>query len=175
MSSLSYPIGKFKKPLLIKSDHIKAWITEVETLPKRFRNVVKDLTEEQLDTPYRPGGWTVRQVIYHLPDSHMHSYIRSLWALTEDRPEIKAYNEVAWADLPYIDQVEIQTSLDLLHMIHKRWVVLLKSLSKSQLERSFVHPADAKSYTLKEVVGIYAWHGNHHLAHIQQLIIRQGW
>ncbi len=175
MESLSYPIGKFKKPLLIKQEHVDQWITEIEALPNQFSNLVTGLSNEQLDTPYRPGGWTVRQVIHHVPDSHMNSYIRFHWALTEDKPVIKAYNEAAWADLPYIQELEIQTSLDLLSIVHKRWVILLKSLTKTQLERTFIHPDDNKSYPLKEVLGSYAWHGNHHFAHVANLIEKEGW
>ena len=175
MESLSYPIGKFKKPLLIKAHHIEVWIDEIVSLPERFSASVTQLTDSQLDTPYRPGGWTVRQVIHHVPDSHMNSYIRFHWTLTENNPKIKAYNEAAWANLAYLDDVAIQTSLDLLSLIHKRWTVLLKSLTRTQLDMTFVHPDDNRSYPLKEVIGSYAWHGNHHLAHIERLKERQGW
>lgn len=175
MQSLSYPIGKFKKPLLIQPEHVEGWIKETENLPSKMAHAVKGLNETQLNTPYRPGGWTVRQVIHHVPDSHMNSYVRFHWTLTEETPKIKAYDEAAWASLPYIQEVDIETSLDLLDLIHKRWVILLKSLTKAQLDRTFIHPDDNKAYTLREMIGAYAWHGNHHLAHIEKLKEREGW
>ncbi len=175
MQSLIYPIGKFKKPLRIRPEDVKEWIQEIEDLPFRMSSAVEGLNQDQLNTPYRPGGWTIKQVIHHVPDSHMNSYIRFHWALTEDNPKIKAYNEALWAELPYLKDVDIQTSLDLLSIVHKRWVILLKSLTKGQLKSSFIHPDDEKMHTLKEMIGVYAWHGNHHLAHIEKLKEREGW
>ncbi len=165
--NLSYPIGKFEKPNQIDQKTIERWIDQIATLPARFRKAVEGLSPEQLDTPYRPGGWTIRQLIHHVPDSHINSYIRFHWTLTEETPKIKAYNEAAWADLPYLKTLDIQTSLDLLSIVHKRWVELLKSLTPDDLERSFIHPEDNQSYPLREVIGMYAWHGEHHLAHVK--------
>ena len=132
------------------------------------------LTSSQLDTPYRPGGWTVRQVVHHVPDSHLNSLVRFKWALTEDRPTIKAYDEKGWAALPDYQVIPIAHSLDLLESLHVRWVGLLRNLSWTQLQREFVHP-ESGPVSLAETIGAYAWHGQHHLAHIQHLIEREGW
>ncbi|MFY0591126.1 YfiT family bacillithiol transferase [Roseivirga sp.] len=173
--NLSYPIGPFVPPENISSAQIAVWIQEIEELPAKFHSAVSDLSAEQLNTPYRPEGWTVRQVIHHLPDSHIGSYCRFHWALTEDNPTIKAYDEKAWANLSYQNNVPIESSLGMLDHIHARWVVLLKNLSDGDLEKTYVHPEDGKSYILREVVGMYAWHGNHHLAHVVNLKKRMNW
>lgn len=166
MENLRYPIGKFSRPEKLNQGIITNWINQIETLPERFRKEAEHLSPLQLDTAYRPGGWTIRQLIHHVPDSHINSYIRFHWTLTENAPKIKAYNEAAWAELPYLKTLDINTSLDLLSIIHKRWVQLLKSLTQDDLKRSFIHPDNNQSYPLREVIGMYAWHGEHHLAHI---------
>jgi len=173
--NLSYPIGKFQKPEIIDTKQIAIWIDSIESLPERISDEVKNLNTEQLDTPYRSGGWPVRQVIHHVPDSHINSYIRFHWTLTEENPKIKAYNEAAWAELSYLKALDIQTSLDLLSIVHKRWVALLRSLKEADLDRTFVHPEDNNQYALREVIGMYAWHGEHHLAHITNLKNRMNW
>ena len=172
-TDLRYPIGKFSLSGEVIPDRVGAWIDDLAALPDDLRQTVSPLTDGQLDTPYRPGGWTVRQVVHHLADSHMNSYIRFKLALTEDRPVIKAYDEKTWAELP--DSREpIAPSLDLLAALHCRWVDLLRSLSWAQLQREFVHPESGDS-KLAATVGIYAWHGRHHLAHIDRLAEREGW
>ncbi len=171
---LRYPIGEFAPPDTITAEQVNAWIDEIAALPRALRRTVTPLTEHQLDTPYRPSGWTVRQVVHHVPDSHLNSLIRFKWALTEDRPTIKAYDEKGWAELPDYATVPIAHSLDLLETLHVRWVGLLRSLGRTQLQREFVHP-ESGPVSLAETIGVYAWHGRHHLAHIERLIERKGW
>jgi len=171
---LRYPIGEFAPPETRTPDQVAQWIDEIAALPAALRRTVTPLTPNQLDTPYRPGGWTVRQVVHHVPDSHLNSLIRFKWALTEDRPTIKTYDEKGWAALPDYRVVPIAHSLDLLETLHVRWVGLLRSLSWSQLQREFAHPESGPS-SLAGTVGAYAWHGRHHLAHIERLIEREGW
>lgn len=170
---LRYPIGKFSPPDTVTAERVNRWIDDIGTLPADLRRVVCTLTNEELDTPYRPDGWTVRQVVHHLPDSHMNSLVRFKWALTEERPLIKAYDEKGWAALPDC-RGSIDRSLDFMEALHARWVDLLRSLSWTQLQREFVHP-ESGAATLAATVGLYAWHGRHHLAHIERLIEREGW
>ena len=170
---LRYPIGRFAPVENVAPARVQAWIDDIAALPADLRRTVEPLTDGQLDTPYRPGGWTVRQVVHHLPDSHMNSLVRFKWALTEDRPLIKAYDENGWAALPDC-RGPIGHSLDLLAALHARWADLLRSLSWTQLQREFVHP-ESGAVKLAVSVGDYAWHGRHHLAHIQRLIEREGW
>lgn len=170
---LRYPIGEFSPPVPITQADVERWIDDIAALPADLRKTVSALTDSQLDTAYRPDGWTVRQVVHHLPDSHLNSFIRFKWALTEDRPVIKAYDEQGWALLPDCRQ-PIRHSLDLLDALHRRWVDLLRGLSRAQLQREFVHP-ESGAATLAANVGAYSWHGRHHLAHIEQLIEREGW
>lgn len=172
MNDLRYPIGKFTPPPTITTENLEQWIETIATLPSRLRKTVDGLSEEILSTPYRPGGWTVRQVVHHVADSHMNSYIRFKWALTEDSPTIKAYDEVAWAILPDGKQGPIEVSLKLLESLHARWVLVLKSMTPDQLARTFTHPATGKSTRLDYNVGMYAWHGEHHLAHVTKLLER---
>ncbi len=173
MEKVKYPIGEFSHTGPITSAMISAWIDEIAALPDEMRAAIRDLTPEQLDTPYRPGGWTLRQVVHHVADSHLNSYVRFKWALTEDRPAIKTYFEERWAELPdYREPLEL--SLDFLELLHKRWVVLLRSLDEAALSREFVHP-DSGLVSLAKNVGIYAWHGRHHVAHITTLRERMGW
>ena len=172
-TDLQYPIGRFTPVDPATPDQVRAWIDDIAMLPSDLRRTVEPLTDSQLDTPYRPGGWTVRQVVHHLPDSHMNSLIRFKWALTEDRPVIKPYDEKGWAVLPDCG-VPIAHSLDLLDALHSRWVDLLRSLSWPHLQREFVHP-ESGAVTLADTIGVYAWHGRHHLAHIERLVAREGW
>jgi hypothetical protein len=170
LEELKYPIGKFDRPQRITLETINRWIDEIEHLPLKLRKAVEGLTEKELDSPYRPGGWTIRQVIHHLPDSHMNSYIRFRWALTEDKPTIKAYHEDRWAELKDARTANIEISLILLEALHMRWGILLRSLSLEDLNKSFIHPESGKTIKLDENIGIYAWHGKHHLAHIENFI-----
>ena len=172
--NLRYPIGRFEPPFEIDQDYIEEWISDIETLPADLRRTVQGLTDTQLDTCYRPGGWTIRQVIHHLPDSHINSFMRFKWALTENRPEIKTYSEDRWAELPDYSVAPVSVSLDLLEALHRRWVALLRSLPQQDLAREFMH-SEAGPGDLAETIGSYAWHRRHHLAHIQETIRREGW
>lgn len=175
LEKLKYPTGKYISPEKIKKSEVKRWIREIDKLPKRLKDAVKNLTEEQLDTPYRDGGWTVRQVIHHLADSHLNSQARFRLALTEDNPTIKPYLESKWAELSDAKTAPVKYSLDLLRNLHKRWVMLLKTLDKDQLKRTFFHPEHQKNVSLEATIGLYAWHCNHHLAHITELKKRKNW
>lgn len=170
---MKYPVGKFEYKEEITNSVTKDWIKEIEDLPRLLQAAVKDLDNEQLDTPYRSGGWTVRQVIHHLADSHINAYVRFKLALTEEQPVIKPYEEKKWAELPD-NKLPIHISLSLLESLHKRWTDLLKSLSEADLERTFFHP-ESGEVSLGENIGIYAWHGRHHLAHITSLCNCKGW
>ncbi|NNK72699.1 MAG: putative metal-dependent hydrolase [Flavobacteriaceae bacterium] len=175
LEKLRYPIGKFEPPNPISEDQIVEWIKTLEAFPGKLEELVINLNDSQLDTPYRPGGWTIRQVVHHLADSHTHSYIRFKWALTEDCPVIKYYYEQRWAELEDAKTSSINLGLDLLRSIHNKLVYLLKSLSEADLNKSFVHPEYNKEIPLKTNIGIYAWHCEHHYAHIKNLLNRKGW
>lgn len=164
---LKFPIGKFNPPKEITPQHVEEWITSIETFPERFTAVAKMLSDKQLDTPYREGGWTARQVIHHVPDSHVNSYIRFKWALTEDSPTIKAYNEAAWAELADTKNQPIELSLDFLKVVHAKLTILLRSISPEQLKSTFTHPESGNKITLDSNIGGYAWHGDHHLGHLK--------
>lgn len=172
---LRFPIGKFQAPEAFSQEQIQSYIQTIEQAPALYEAAVNGLSEEQLNTAYRPEGWTVRQVIHHVPDSHMNAYIRFHWTLTEEHPTIKAYNEADWAALPYLKDVPVEHSLSLLRSIHARWSILLKNLSTKDLERTYVHPEYGKVFSLKTVLALYAWHCKHHLAHITSLKERMGW
>lgn len=174
LEKLKYPIGKFSYPGEVSMQQAQQWIGEIESLPLRLQNVVSQLSEKQLDTPYRPGGWTVRQVVHHIGDSHMNSLIRFKWALTEDTPTIKPYDEVGWANTAEYNAVSVSDALDFLILLHKKLVALLRSLDEADLQRSFNHPVSG-TVKLGKNIGLYAWHGNHHLAHINELCHREGW
>lgn len=175
MSDLRYPIGKFAVEGEITAERRAGWIAEIAEVPAQLRAAVKDLTELQLDTPYRPGGWTVRQVAHHLPDSHLNAYIRFKLALTEDSPTIKPYAEARWAELPDTAGTQVGVSLMLLEALHRRWVVLLRAMDEAQWARAFFHPEQEKLLRLDGILAMYAWHGRHHLAHITTLREREGW
>jgi hypothetical protein len=172
---LQYPIGKFEIPTTITQNHIESWISILEHFPNRLEHLVKHLTENQLDTPYRPNGWTVRQLVHHISDSHHHSYSRFKWALTEDKPIIKAYYEDKWAELIDSKTAPIDMSIQHLKAIHFKLVYLLKRLTENDLNKSFIHPETKKEVFLKQNIGIYAWHSNHHYAHIEKLLKRNHW
>ncbi|WP_416829208.1 YfiT family bacillithiol transferase [Ectobacillus polymachus] len=168
-----YPIGEFQFDGEITAQVIEGWINKIEELPKLLRDAIGDLENEQLDTPYRLEGWTIRQVVHHLADSHMNAYIRFKLALTEDNPIIKTYDEGKWAELPDYE-LPVSHSLSLLEGLHTRWVKLLRSLSPADLKKTFIHP-DLGEVSVGKNIGIYAWHGQHHLAHITSLCKRKGW
>ncbi|WP_046174187.1 YfiT family bacillithiol transferase [Domibacillus indicus] len=168
-----FPIGLFNWTGPITKQETDQWIQEIRELPAQLRRTAAPLTDEQLDTPYRSGGWTVRQVVHHLADSHMNAYIRFKLALTEETPMIKPYEEGAWAKLPD-SRMPVETSLALLEPLHERWTWLLSGLTEEELEKVFIHP-DSGRVTVGENIGMYAWHGRHHLAHITALCDRKGW
>ncbi len=174
LESLQYPIGRFTLPKEVSSDEIKDAIRKISFLPTQLVGAVRPMTKEQLDTPYRPDGWTVRQVVHHVPDSHMNAYVRYKLALTEDTPVIKPYEEAAWANLPD-NSMGPEVSLMLLGAIHTKWVVLMESMSEDDWHRAFIHPQYNRRQTLAQTVMLYAWHGEHHLAHILRLKERMGW
>ena len=175
MRNLQYPIGQFKAPDQIGKLDISIAIKEIQMLPEQLIETVKNLTDQQLDTPYRPEGWTIRQVVHHIPESHMNSYVKFKWALTENTPLIKAYDEKGWSVLEDNLSAPIQSSLDLLSGLHAKWILLLRSLKATQWKMSFIHPESEKEFDLKTTVLSYAWHGKHHLAQIKGVIERNGW
>ncbi|MEE1946500.1 bacillithiol transferase BstA [Pedobacter sp. KR3-3] len=164
---LRYPIGKYLPPATINTGHIQLWIEDLIELPQLIVQATIHLSEEQLETPYRPGGWTVRQVVHHLADSHINAYTRTRLTLTEDNPAIRPYFEERWAELPDARTGDIELSVAILKAIHQRWVALLKTLSPEDFERTYFHPETKHQNTLGYLIGNYAWHGKHHLAHIQ--------
>ena len=175
LEKLRYPIGKFEPVEEYAPSYLSNRIEAIASFPQQLRAAVMHLTEEQLETPYRLGGWTIRQVIHHCADSHMNCLIRFKWTLTEDKPVIKYYYEDRWAEGNDNKTMPIAPTLSLLEGLHFRLAYIIKSLSSEDLERSFVHPEHRKEFKLKEVIGLYAWHGKHHLAHITELKKRKGW
>lgn len=175
LEKLKYPVSKFSMPEKVDQDTIMQWINDIEILPQKLREAVKGLNEEQLNTPYRPDGWTVKQVVDHIGDSHLNSYIRFKLALTEENPVIKPYEQDKWADLEEYNLLSVEDSLHFVESLHKRWVVLLKTLKDSDWEKTFFHPETQKKVTLKRNLGIYAWHSKHHVAHITSLRKRNNW
>ncbi|RPD91686.1 putative metal-dependent hydrolase [Aureibaculum marinum] len=175
LESLKYPIGKPEIPNPITSQHIRDWITILEEFPEQLSKLVINLTEEQLNTPYRPEGWTVRQVIHHLADSHHNSYIRFKWALTEVKPIIKPYYEDRWAELRDSKSAPILLSLNALTALHQKWVYFLKGLTPNELQHTFIYPDSNEEISLAQNIGIYAWHSVHHYAHINSLKKRMSW
>jgi uncharacterized damage-inducible protein DinB len=175
VEDLRYPIGRFQYQG--ESDHQlrEQWIGEIAAAPANLRAVVAGLSPQQLDTPYREQGWTVRQVVHHLPDSHLNAYTRMKLALTEESPVIKPYDEARWAELPDGRRGSIELSLDLLETLHTRWVLLLRQLSPEQFRRRFVHPEHGRPFEVQEALALYAWHGRHHVAHVTSLRRRMGW
>ncbi len=172
--SLRFPIGRFQWTGSLTSAERSRCIEQLASCPSRLREAVENLNKPQLDTPYRPGGWTVRQVVHHVPDSHINAYVRLKLALTEENPLIKPYDEAAWATLPDNHSAPIEVSLTLLENLHYRWVVLLRSMTEQQWSRTFRHP-DLGEMSLEKQVALYAWHGRHHVAHIVRLREREGW
>lgn len=175
LEKLQYPIGHFDCPETISSTQINDWIQVLETLPARLQTLVKNLTDEQLETPYRPGGWTIRQVVHHIADSHHNSYIRFKWALTEDSPLIKVYDEKAWSSLFDAQTAPIELSLNYITALHAKLVYLLKGLSADDLNKHYVHPEGNVAVSVAENIGKYAWHSNHHFAHVENVLQRKGW
>jgi uncharacterized damage-inducible protein DinB len=174
MSDLSFPIGKFHFDGPPTADERQKLVEEISQAPENLRAAVEGLSPQQLDTPYRPEGWTVRQVAHHVPDSHMNAYIRFKLALTEDEPTIKPYEQQLWADLGDTKSTPIEVSLTMLDSLHQRWVQLLRSFSATDWKRKFRHP-ELGIVSLEKSLALYAWHGKHHVAHITELRKRNGW
>ena len=174
MTDARYPIGKFQYSGPYNSEQNRLFLDEIAATPADMRAAVEGLTEEQLNTSYRPGGWSVRQVVHHVPDSHLNSYVRFKLALTEENPTIKPYAEDRWADLSDSKATPIEVSLTLLDSLHDRWVRLLHSLTPEQWKRTFRHP-DMGEMTLEKTLALYAWHRKHHVAHITELRKRMSW
>ncbi|WP_158973755.1 YfiT family bacillithiol transferase [Cellulophaga sp. L1A9] len=172
---LRYPIGKFVCPDIITEEQLNLWILDLELLPERVKSLVNNLSSEELETPYRPGGWTLRQLIHHIADSHHNSYIRFKWALTEDEPLIKVYEEKEWSALFDARTAPIVLSVNYLVALHAKLVYMLKGLSASDLKKVYLHPEGETRVSVAENIGKYAWHGNHHLAHINGLLTRMNW
>ena len=172
---LKYPIGRFRQPTPISTEFRTTAISDIATFPERLREAVQSLSDDQLDTPYRPEGWTVRQVVHHCADSHMNAMIRIKLALTEDNPTIKPYAEPRWAQLPDTLTMPIGSALTLLDGLHARWSFLLQRLTDTERERTFFHPESGRAFTVDEAICQYAWHSNHHLAHVTSLKEREAW
>ncbi len=172
MDNLRYPIGRFEVPDPISAGDLETWIANIGGLPQELRITLAEVTDAELEQTYRPGGWTVRQLVHHLPDSHLNAYLRFKWSLTEDKPHIKAYDEKAWAETPEVAAVPIAVSLDLLTGLHDRWLSLLRHLEPADFsERGYQH-SDGNFYSLAHATGLYAWHGRHHLAHARLALKR---
>jgi uncharacterized damage-inducible protein DinB len=171
---LQYPIGKFQWGGAVAAQQREQLIDQIDQTPAQLRQAVAGLTEEQVDTPYRPEGWTVRQVVHHLSDSHMNAYVRFRLALTEDEPTIKPYDQERWANLEDARTAPAELSLSLLEPLHRRFVLLLRSLRAEDFARTFRHP-EMGVVTLDKLLGLYAWHGRHHIAHATSLRDRMGW
>jgi len=175
IEKLKFPIGKYQASPEITPKILATCITDIESFPSRLKSEVVHLSDTQLDTPYRPEGWTIRQVVHHCADSHANALIRFKLAMTEDTPTIKPYYEDRWAELADSKTMPLEPSLKLLEGLHIRWTIILKSLNESDLKKTFIHPEHGKSFRLDENTGIYAWHCNHHLAHITTLKERKDW
>lgn len=175
LEQLKYPIGRFKKPENFSQKFLENCISIIENFPEKLKKEVENLTDNQLDTTYRENGWTIRQVIHHCADSHINSILRFKLALTEEKPTIKPYFEDRFAELADSKNFPIDASLQMLEGTHKRWTTLLKDLSEEDLQKTFIPPEHNKEFTLQENIGIYAWHCEHHLAHITSLKKRMNW
>ena len=173
LEQLRYPIGKMPNPATFTQEELHSWISNIERLPKQLRDAVQNLTPEQLETPYRPVGWTVRQVVHHVADSHINAIIRLKLALTEENPTIKPYEEQLWAELPDY-KLDIEPSLLILENIHARFVKILRGMAWADFSRTFFHPGLQASVTLGALAAMYSWHGRHHTAHITGLKTRSG-
>jgi hypothetical protein len=174
MEDLRYPIGKYvAQPFT--DNQLQEWLIDIRFLPQHLENAILNLDESQLNTSYRPDGWTVKQLVHHVADSHMNAYIRFKLGLTEDNPTIKPYDEGAWANLQDSQNLPINISLTLLHALHSRWVEVLRGIKGEEWNRTVFHPEQKKEITLWHLLGMYAWHGKHHVAHITVLRERMKW
>lgn len=173
-TDLRYPVGKYE-PQPYSPQQLAAWLNDIQFLPQAIENAIHDLDEAQLQTPYRPGGWTVHQLVHHVADSHMNAYIRFKLGLSEDNPTIKPYEEKRWAEMADTKNLPVNISITLLYALHARWYELLKNITEKEFERTVVHPEHGRQMTLWFLLGLYAWHSKHHVAHITALRERNGW
>lgn len=169
------PIGRYQFEFGVTDQERPRWIDDIAAAPAQLRAAVANLSPAQLDTPYRAGGWTLRQVVHHLPDSHLNAYIRFKLTLTEDAPTVKPYDENLWAELPDARTGPIEPSLELLAGLHERWVLMLRQMAPEDFARVFFHPEQKRTMSLDEILGQYAWHGRHHIAQITTFRDRMGW
>ena len=163
---LRYPIGPYRSPSAIRRAEFDAWIADLEALPSNLRDAVRGLSDDQLDIPYRPGGWTARQVVHHIADGHMSAYTRFRLALTEETPTVKPFEETAWAELPDAKSGPIEPSLAIVGGLHRRWVMLLRSMSDDDFKRQYRHPQRSELVRLEDTLSYFAWHSRHHVAQI---------
>ncbi len=175
LKALKYPIGRFTASDIYPPEDVRTNIQIISALPSKFINLLGGWTEEQYDTRYRPGGWTVRQLIHHVADSHINAYVRFRLALTEDNPTIKPYKEDRWAELPDAQTAQVDLSLQLMKNVHLRWVLLMNSMDAADLARTYTHPETGRTIRLDEVISLYAWHSEHHYQHAFTLAEREGW
>lgn len=171
---LRYPIGQYE-PQPFSDKQKRMWLQDIQFLPGLMEQAIENLDEKQFDTPYRDGGWTIKQVVHHVPDSHMNAYVRFKLGLTENNPVIKPYDEALWADLRDVSVVPVNISITLLYALHTRWHAAIRDLTNEQWKRTIFHPEHKKEMTLWHLLGMYAWHGKHHVAHITSLRERKGW
>lgn len=172
---LAYPIGRFEIPATHSAAERNKWISVLEACPKWYDYSIENLDEEQLNTAYRPGGWTVIQVVHHVADSHMNGYTRLKLAITEDNPVIKPYQEKLWAGLPDVQEVPLNVSVTLIHALHRRWASTFRNLEETDWERTYFHPEAGRNIPVWEMLASYAWHCKHHFEHIMKLRERMGW
>jgi uncharacterized damage-inducible protein DinB len=174
LDDLRYPVGKYTRPERLSPEERRQAIDAIAAAPAALRAAVAGLADAQLDTPYRPGGWTVRQVVHHVPDSHANAYVRFKLGLTEDEPTIRPYEEARWAEQPEARSAPVEPSLAFLEALHGRWVLALRAIQPAEWERRLVNPETGR-YTLDQLLALYAWHGRHHVGHITELRRREGW
>lgn len=175
LEKLKFPIGKYQFPGIVSEETKSKWISIIEEFPENVENLIGSLLDDQLDTPYRPGGWTIRQLAHHVGDSHMNALLRFKWTLTEDKPTIKAYDQSLFAELSDSTNAPVALALQFLKGLHAKWVFLLKSMSEKDFNRSFIHPETKAEVVLTKLLGMYAWHCEHHLAHFKNIIKEKGW
>lgn len=175
LEELKYPIGKFDYSEPYSEEKVNGWIDAIEALPSWLDICIENLDAPQLDTPYRPDGWTINQVFHHIADSHMNGVQRMKLALTEDNPTIIPYNEKLWAELPDVSHTPVNISITMVHALHRRWGQLLRNLKPEDWKRTYYHPADDRTVPIWQSTGVYAWHGRHHMEQVRRLRERMGW
>ena len=175
LEDLKYPLGRFHRPERFGEEMHGRWITEIEALPTWIELSVENLDSAQLEMPYRPGGWSVVQLVHHVADSHMNAYIRLKLAITENNPVIKPYEQTLWAQTPEVYNIPLNVSLTLLHALHRKWVSILKNLTEEDWNKTVMHPEQMRNIPVWELTALYAWHGRHHVAHIRQWRERNNW